>query len=392
MAADGTHEERFGFLTRRHGIKVDSPFSVEETSIAVGNVIGHDKIVSASRMNRAVVLFLASVDLVDKMVESGVVIEDLLIPVLPLSSPSRKVILSNVPPFISNDILTEALSRYEKLVSPLKMTLIATKSPLLKHVVSFRRFAYIILKDNKDIELSLNVKVDDFNYMIYVTTNTMKCFGCGQLGHLARGCPEKTKKSDNGNSNGDIPSDEQFQDAPVVATDQTHTNVESGGVGAMQEAEAEAPEVGVGMPADQAGEQRSQPEPTTNGSQDSCVDLAEHLLTEVIGEQSHPMETGSVFKVPSKKRGCSRSKAKANKKGLSVDISDAESESDYASDCSVTCSVRTSGFSQQCYGVDDIKSFLSKTKHARNVKIDEFFPDVEQFIAAHEFGFWPCLD
>ena len=41
----------------------------------------------------------------------------------------------------------------------------------------------MILKHDK-IDLTLNVKVDNFNCVIYVTTNTMKCFGCGQIGHL----------------------------------------------------------------------------------------------------------------------------------------------------------------------------------------------------------------
>ena len=34
---------------------------------------------------------------------------------------------------------------------------------------------------------------NDFNYTIYVTTNNMKCFGCGLLGHLARDCHDKAK-------------------------------------------------------------------------------------------------------------------------------------------------------------------------------------------------------
>uniref|UniRef100_A0A9J7YHV5 RRM domain-containing protein n=1 Tax=Cyprinus carpio carpio TaxID=630221 RepID=A0A9J7YHV5_CYPCA len=60
--------------------------------------------------------------------------------VLPLSMPSKKVLLSNVPPFISDETLVRILSRYGKLVSPIKMIPIGSGSPLLKHVVSFRRF------------------------------------------------------------------------------------------------------------------------------------------------------------------------------------------------------------------------------------------------------------
>ncbi len=139
MAASGS----FDFLTRRHGLKVDSAVNIEECSLAIGEVIGTENIVSASRMNNAFVVFVKTVDLANQLVESGVVINGIFTPVLPLSTPSKRVTLSNVPPFISNEVLTGMLSRYGKLVSPIKMIPIGCKSPLLKHVVSFRRYVYI---------------------------------------------------------------------------------------------------------------------------------------------------------------------------------------------------------------------------------------------------------
>ena len=57
-----------------------------------------------------------------------------------------------------------------------------------------------------------------------------------------------------------------------------------------------------------------------------------------------------------------------------------ESES-VESDCSVDCTLRMSGYTSQEYTVDDIKMFLKETKNARNIQIDNFFPDVEQFMA-----------
>ena len=40
-----------------------------------------------------------------------------------------------------------------------------------------------------------------------------------------------------------------------------------------------------------------------------------------------------------------------------------------------------SGVPAQCYSVVEIKKFLLQTKHARNVQIDDYFPDVEQFLS-----------
>ncbi len=105
--------------------------------------MGLESILSASRVNGTAVIFLDSVDKANVVVEHRVTVGGEFIPVLPLSLPSKRVTLSNVPPIMSDDILIQALSRYGKLVSPIKKIPISTESPLLKHIVSFRRFAEV---------------------------------------------------------------------------------------------------------------------------------------------------------------------------------------------------------------------------------------------------------
>ena len=73
-------------------------------------------------------MFLQTVDLANAIVESGIVVDGSFTPVLPLSTPSKKVIISNVPPFIKDDTLAHILSRYGKLVSSIKKIAIASKS------------------------------------------------------------------------------------------------------------------------------------------------------------------------------------------------------------------------------------------------------------------------
>ncbi|KAM3867052.1 acyl-coenzyme A thioesterase 3-like [Diretmus argenteus] len=79
-------------------------------------------------MNSAVVIFLDQVDKVNDVVECGITIKDLHVPVVPLSQPSTRVTLSNVPPFISDEFLSRELSRHGKLVSPIKKVLTGLKN------------------------------------------------------------------------------------------------------------------------------------------------------------------------------------------------------------------------------------------------------------------------
>ncbi|KAL0150135.1 hypothetical protein M9458_051251, partial [Cirrhinus mrigala] len=150
----------FSRLTLKHGLKCmpDDSISVEDVLIAVSRQVGGLNIKSASRMNKSVVVFLTDVKMVDDLIERGITINDTFLPVLPLSSPSKKIVLSNVPPFIKNEVIQEVLERYGKLTAPIKMIPLGLKNPDIKHVMSFRRYTYMILNEQQD-PLNLAVKL-----------------------------------------------------------------------------------------------------------------------------------------------------------------------------------------------------------------------------------------
>lgn len=374
MAASGGGG--FNFLSRRHGVKVDSDVSIEECSLAVGEIVGCENIMSASRMNKAIVVFVKTIELANQLVDSGIVINGMFTSVLPLSTPAKKVTLSNVPPFIANEVLAKMLSRYGRLVSQIKMIPIGCKSPQLKHVISFRRYVYMILQDNlDDLDLSLNFRHDDYNYVIFATTNSMKCFGCGEMGHLIRACPVRADAPGERQANtvdAEIPGPSRVQVATVARVAPTENSPE-GESSAVNEAEIQGAVSENVESADQLNDAQNSSD---------AAEVVEQLITSI--EENQVSVTGlkeAVFKTPQKRRLKQRRTEKQAKMMDECDWSptDTESESD-VSECSVACSLPASGFSNQIYNVDDIKSFLKETKNARKVRIEEFFPDVVQFI------------
>ena len=183
----------------RQGVRLvppDSSVSVEEVLLAVGEQVGHDQLSFASRMNKAVVVFVTSEARVHTLVESGVFIRDSFVQVSPLSVPSTRITVSGVPPFIPNELLEKELRRFGKFASGFKAVSLGCKDPKLKHVLSLRRQVFMFLESqSQTLEVSFKVKHGDGLYIVYASSGQIKCFECGDAGHKRAACPRRQQRS-----------------------------------------------------------------------------------------------------------------------------------------------------------------------------------------------------
>lgn len=424
----------FENLSRRHAIKIatGAQTSVEECGLAVGEIVGHDSVVSASRMNGSVVLFLDNVEKVNEIVSRGVVVNDQFLNVLPLVTPAKRVTLSNVPPFIKDEVIERELSRFGKLVSPIKKVPLGCKSPLLKHVVSFRRHVFMVLNDyTSELNVTFKFKVDHFDYVVFATTESMKCFGCGKEGHLIRACPEKKATAqdmpgaeigDNGNVNGENSGAARQRN---VETGSIGLNVngknnlngeQNGCVGGDGEYSGDAAgEKETGLSSDpeltrNANATVSQASVSNvdisvknnenvqedNNSANDMINVMMEKITndlmvgkdktdvgpaepEVLIEGENMDTDDSMFKIPKNKRKKSVRCSSRAKKSVNESSANSDTLTDNDNDSSDSLCSPSPGDSGTCT-VEMIKHFLAITKNARGVKVEKHFPDTKDFI------------
>lgn len=388
----GTHSDGLLLLTARHGCKCmpDESITVEDVLNAIGVDLGASNILSASRMNKAIVVFLKEESMVDDLVERGLTVGNVFVSVLPLSNLAKKVMLSNVPPFISNDSLERLLVRYGKLVGPIKMIPLGLKNPDLKHIMSFRRQTHMVLNaDCQSLNVSAKITVQGKGYTIFISTESMKCFNCARYGHIKQACPllvEAVSEVENGdepaNTQQVTPAtenhsvgesiNENIEDVDQVAmmtlSGDRDDQIESeslSNVSANEQSVETLLHVGVVNDSVTAGENElgvpdgqikvaGETQMLTENLSQNIIDTK--LLEPELGE-SQPVDDDSTDSATSDETGVTEMNSQGNTEG------------------------KASVFKlKSYYSVQQINNFLDATFNQRRPKIEGFFPDLQLFV------------
>ena len=378
----------FETLTRKHGFKVSPlfPCSVEECSVAVAKVVGAASVKSAARMNGGVVIFVDEVEKANTVVANGVVIKDTFVSVMPLATPATKVLLSNIPPFISDQLIVKELARFGKVVSPVKRLASGCKSPELKHVVSHRRMLFMILNDRtREMNITFKLTVDGFDYTLYATTDKMKCFGCGEENHLIRSCPQRPPTAASAGARGKGGRRGAPWGRPATAGDGEVVGQGGEAEGGNGDNGLQEKVGGGGEEVEGGGPEADQPTADKENVLLSAKEDSGPSTSQV--EEGGSVESGGAgvegqlaladvdmggeeenLKVGRQKRKANCSDGSQAKK-VTAEEKQNDSESDgWEND------------DEGCYELSEMKQFLQKTKNERCLKIEKHFPGKMKFV------------
>jgi len=324
----------------------------------IGQTNGFDNVISASQMNKELIVFLKSEALENQLTVDGLWVKEAFVPVSPLSAPATKITISNVPPFVSNDVIVKELLRYGKIASPMRTIPLGCKNAALKHVLSFRRQIFMFLSSqDRSLEVSFRVKHEDNSYMVYASTESLKCFDCGDVGHKRFSCPHKVRDEPSASrdeeSNGESQVIERNKQDSVLTDRVTEEEV--------KEQEKVSAVVSKSVSNDQPGCSYAVGKPA------SACGVTDKVVNECSVEdvQQHSLVTQAK---------CSEEDTGEEMDGLSQSTEDGVRDEQWAE--------MERARESDLYTVDQINSFLDETKGKAGVEIVDFFPDLEKFVSS----------
>ncbi|KAG5878249.1 hypothetical protein JTB14_004278 [Gonioctena quinquepunctata] len=109
---------------------------------AIGDIVGPKHIAFASRIsNNRICIYLANPNLVDDLLKShpSVTLNNNVINIRRLVSPTKRIIISNIPPYISHDLAENAIKNLgSQLTSHVSFLRAGIPGDEYSHILSFR--------------------------------------------------------------------------------------------------------------------------------------------------------------------------------------------------------------------------------------------------------------
>ena len=245
------------------------------------------------------------------------------------------------------------------------------------------------------LNLTLTFNIEGFNYVIFVTSETMKCFGCGAEGHLVRACPEARQEA--GGSGSDRPAAEAGGSGPSLPATGAAVSVSDrpvAGVVAERDEEEHPGETCSPVALQDAKktgqdglnmQEKTKEGQTVKGTSDNSVrkkqmeekegqkvcSNGDSALYNVVMEDICD-DTGLTVKTNKRKKRAGRN---TQNEAKTRRVLQAASEEEEEEELTASQTVQTAS-----YSVEAIKQFLAQTKGQRHIQLQHFFPSLTGFI------------
>ncbi|CAB0029126.1 unnamed protein product [Trichogramma brassicae] len=187
------------------------------------NHIDPKKMKYASRIsNKRVCVYMDSIEsaelLINKVKE--IVVNGNTVGIRPLKSPNKRVVISNVSPVISDQVLMDSLAKMGiKPVSRMNRLKITTDDPDLAHISCHRRQVYIKAEDEDKLLPAITLRRGEQTKHVYFSTsNNTRCFNCNEEGHQARHCRQGRPESTENENENDSLAQEKARPAEIETT------------------------------------------------------------------------------------------------------------------------------------------------------------------------------
>ncbi|PSN31016.1 hypothetical protein C0J52_26567 [Blattella germanica] len=178
-------------------IESHAGLTIRDYVLAVSKITDPSTIRYISRISNArICIYLSSSKVAETLTSTHPTIQvnGIELPLRPLLTQNKRIILSNVCPIIPNTIIEQYLLEYGvKPTSTTTCIRAGISEPGFSHILSFRRQLFISPNDFDKLPPSIPIIYEGTNYWIYLSSDdTPTCFICKEVGHLAKHCKTTT--------------------------------------------------------------------------------------------------------------------------------------------------------------------------------------------------------
>ena len=219
--------EPFSSMSRNNGISFSAlpDVSIHDYIKAFSATTPAECIISASRIsNQRIAVYLKSKENVFNAINNGLTFNNSFIQINPLTLPTTRLTLSNVYPEIPNQLLTKQISAFCKVVSPIKPIPLGFKDKNLSHILSFRRQVQVLIPPNVTPPNHLNFSHAGATYRVFLSTDAVRCFECGEFGHVSRLCKKGVSEKGKSDSKHPPKSSTNLRSEPMEAPQRVPTH------------------------------------------------------------------------------------------------------------------------------------------------------------------------